>query len=94
MRQPDIQLDDERRRRLKELGKEWGVNISGVVSGLIDDAYVDFVQERRLRAAKRMIGLGVEDPPGPSTLSRELAMAHEPGGFPNSDISPPSTVSI
>ena len=41
MRRLDIQLDDERCRRLKELGKERGVNISGLVSGLIDDAYVD-----------------------------------------------------
>ena len=82
MRQLDIQLDDERRRRLEELGKERGVSVTETLSGLIDDAYTDFVQERRKRAATRLIELGVEIPPDPVTLSRELEAAHEPGGLP------------
>ena len=81
MRRLDIQLDDERCRRLEELGKERGVNISELVSGLIDDAYVDLVQRRRRHVAERMIGLGVEEPPDPGRLSRELEATHEPGGL-------------
>lgn len=82
MRRLDIQLDDERRRRLEELGKKRGVPITETLSGLIDDAYADFVQERRKRAATRIVGLGVEIPPDPVTLSRELEAAHQPCGLP------------
>ena len=81
MHRLDIQLDDVRRRRLNELGKERGMHISKVISGLIDNAYADFVQERRQLAAARMIQLGVEDPPDPATLSRELEGTHEPTGL-------------
>ena len=82
MQQLVIQLDDERRKRLEELGKERGVSVTEALSGLIDDAYTDFVQERRKRAATRLIGLGVEIPPDPVTLSRELEAAHQPCGLP------------
>ena len=82
MRRLDIHLDDERRRRLEELGNERGVSVTETLSGLIDDAYTDFVQERRKRAAARIIGLGVEEPPDPAKLSSELETAHKPGGLP------------
>ena len=36
--------------------------------------------ERRRQAVEQLISLGVEDPPDPETLSRELEAAHEPGG--------------
>ena len=81
MRRLDIQLDDERRRRLNELGEERAVHLSEVVGGLIDNAYTDFVQERRRLAAARMIQLGVEDPPDPATLARELEGTHGPRGI-------------
>ncbi len=77
----DVRMDAEQRRRLEELGQERGAPISEVVRALIDDAYEGIMQERRRRAAARMIGLGVEDPPDADTLSRELEAAHEPGGL-------------
>ena len=77
----EVRLDVERRRRLEELGQEHGVPVSEVVRGLIDDAYDGIIQERRRRAASRLIGLGVEDPPDAATLARELEAAHEPAGL-------------
>ena len=77
----DVRLDSEHRRRLEELAGESGVPISEVVRRLIDVAYDDIVRARRKQAIERLIGLNVEDPPEPDTLSRELEAAHEPGGL-------------
>ena len=74
----DVRLDSEHRRRLEELAQENGVPISEVVRRLIDGAYEDIVRARRRQAIERLIGLNVEDPPDPDTLSRELEAAHEP----------------
>ena len=78
----DVRMDAEQRRRLEEIGTARGAPISEVVRALIDDAYDGVIQERRRRAAERLIGLQVADPPDASTLSRELEAAHEPGGLP------------
>ena len=77
----DVRLDARRRRRLEELAGERGVSISEVVRRLIDDAYDDIVRARRSQAIEQLIGMNVEDPPDPDTLSRELEAAHEPGGL-------------
>lgn len=77
----DVRLDVEHRRRLEELAQERGLAISEVVRGLIDGAYEDVLRVRRKQAVERLIGLNVEDPPDPDTLSRELDAAHEPGGL-------------
>lgn len=77
----DVRLDAERRRRLEELVEERGVPISEVVRCLIDDAYEDIQRTRRTEAIERLIGLNVEVPPDPDTLSRELEAAHDPGGL-------------
>ncbi len=77
----DVRLDAERRRRLEELVEERGVPISEVVRCLIDDAYEDIQRTRRRDAIERLIGLNVEVPPDPDTLSRELEAAHDPGGL-------------
>ena len=77
----DVRLDSEHRRRLEELAGESGVPISEIVRRLIDGAYEDIVRARRKQAIERLIGLNVEDPPEPDTLSRELEAAHEPGGL-------------
>ena len=77
----DVRLDSEHRRRLEELAQENGVPISEVVRRLIDGAYEDIVRARRKQAIEQLIGLNVEDPPDPDTLSRELEAAHEPGGL-------------
>ena len=77
----DVRLDSEHRRRLKELAEENGVPISEVVRRLIDGAYEDVLRARRKQAVEHLIGLNVEDPPDPVTLSRELEASHEPGGL-------------
>ena len=77
----DVRLDSELRRRLEELAEEKGEPISEVVRRLIDDAYQEIIQERRMRAARRLVSLEVEGPPDPAQLSRELEAAHEPGGL-------------
>ncbi len=77
----DVRLDAERRRRLEELAEENGVAISEVVRRPIDCAYEDTLRARRKQGVERLIGLNVEDPPDPETLSRELEAAHEPGGL-------------
>ena len=77
----DVRMDTERRRRLEEIGAARGAPISEVVRSMIDDAYEGIMQERRRRAAARLMGLGVETPPDAEALSRELEAAHEPGGL-------------
>ena len=77
----DVRLDFEHRRRLEELAQENGVPISEIVRRLIDNAYEDIVRTRHKQAIERLIGLNLEDPPDPDTLSRELEAAHEPGGL-------------
>ena len=77
----DVRLELEHRRRLEELARDRGIPISEVVRCLIDGAYEEIMQERRRQAVERIIGLNVEDPPDPATLSRQLEEAHEPGGL-------------
>ena len=77
----DVRLDVEHRRRLEELAQEQGGGLSDVVRRLIDGAYEDILRTRRKEAIEWLIGLNVEDPPDPDTLSRELEAAHEPGGL-------------
>ena len=64
--------------------KSWpgeGLAISDVVRCMIDAAYEDILRTRREQAVERLIGLNLEDPPDPETVSRELEAAHEPGGL-------------
>ena len=77
----DVRLDAEQRRRLEEIAQEKELPISEVVRRLIDAAYEDILRTRRKQAVERLIGLNVEAPPDPDTLSRELEVAHEPGGL-------------
>ena len=67
-----IRLNDEHRRRLDALAQEEGVAISEVVRNMIDAAYEDMLRTRRQQAVERLIGLNLEDPPDPDTISREL----------------------
>ena len=57
------------------------MGISDVVRCMIDSAYEDILRRRREQAVERLIGLNLENPPDPETLSRELEAAHEPGGL-------------
>ena len=76
-----VRLDAEHRRCLEEVAQESGTRISQGVRRLIDGAYEDILRPHRKQAVELLIGLNVEDPPEPDTLSRELEEAHEPRGF-------------
>ncbi len=76
-----VHLNDEHRRRLDALAQEEGVAISEVVRNMIDAAYEDMLRTRRQQAVERLIGLNLEDPPDPDTISRELEATHAPGGL-------------
>lgn len=77
----DVRLDRERRRKLQELAAEEGSPISEVVRRLIDRAYEDTQQGRRIRAAQELGRLEIEDVPSPAALNQELEDAHDPGGL-------------
>ena len=76
-----VRLNDEHRRRLDELVQEEGATISDAVRNMIDAAYEDMLRTRRQQAVERLIGLHLEDPPDPDTISRELEATHAPGGL-------------
>ncbi len=75
----DVRLDQERRRKLKELAAEHDAPVSEVVRRLIDKAYEDTLIARRKRAAQEMGRLEIEDVPDSETLNRQLEAAHESG---------------
>ena len=77
----DVRLDQERRRKLRELADEEEASVSEMVRRLIDNAYEEALKARRRRAARKLGALEIEDVPDPATLSRELERAHEPGGL-------------
>ena len=77
----DIRLDQERRRKLRELAAEQGAPISELVRRLIDQAYEETLRERRARAARELGRLEIEDVPDPATLSRQLEDTYESGGL-------------
>jgi hypothetical protein len=76
-----MRINDEHRRRLEELAQEKDVAISDVVRHMIDAAYENILRTRRKQAVERLIGLNLEDPPDPESISRELEVSHEPDGF-------------
>jgi len=77
----DVRLDQERRRKLKELAAEQGAPVSEMVRRFIDRAYEESQQSRRRRAAHELGQLEIEDVPDVETLSHQLEDAHEPGGL-------------
>ncbi len=78
----DVRLDQERRRKLRELAAEQGAPISETVRRLIDRAYEETLLARRRRAALELAGLEIEDVPDPATLNRQLESTYEPGRLP------------
>ena len=75
----DVRLDQERRRKLRELAAEQDAAVSETVRRLIDTAYEDYLGARRKRAARELGRLEIEDVPDPATLTRQLEAAHRPG---------------
>ena len=74
----EVRLDRERRRKLSELAQGRGVPVSEAVRQMIDEAYKETLRERRIRAARELALLAVEDVPDPTTLSRQLEGTYEP----------------
>ena len=72
----DVRLDDERRRKLREMAARQHVPVSRVVRDLIDRAYEDEQNEARRRAAEELCGLEVAENPDPEALQRMLDEAH------------------
>lgn len=77
----DVRLDQERRRKLRDLAAEQGTPVSEMVRRLIDRAYEDSLGARRQRAARELGRLEIEDVPDPATLHHQLEATHEPGGL-------------
>lgn len=77
----DVRLDQERRRKLRELAAEQDTPVSEMVRRLIDRAYEEIMVARRKRAAHELGRLQIEDVPDPDTLHHQLEAAHEPGGL-------------
>ena len=73
----DVRLDHERRRRLSALATARGASVSEVVREMIDQAYEEGLRAERLRAARELARLAVEDVPDPETLSRQLEGTYE-----------------
>ncbi|MEX2236809.1 MAG: hypothetical protein WEB00_04625 [Dehalococcoidia bacterium] len=67
----EVRLDDERRRKLKDLTEDGG-SLSDITRHGIDLAYEELVQKRRMEAAWRLSHLEVEDPPEPEEMNRQL----------------------
>ena len=78
----EIWLDKDYRERLDELAASKGVTATEIVRDLIDKAYEEVLQERRLQAAEDLIAFNVEVPPDPAELSRLLETTHDICGIP------------
>lgn len=74
----DVRLDEERRRKLRELAAEQHTPVSETIRRLIDTAYDDSMEGRRRRAVLELGQLELEDVPDPATLNLQLEAAHEP----------------
>ena len=68
----EVRLDSEHRRRLVEIATLQGKPISDIVRDLIDHAYDEVDRVRRVRAARELGQLTIEDVPEPVELSRQL----------------------
>ena len=77
----EVRLDQERRRKLRELAREQGTAVSEMVRRLIDGAYEETLAARRKRAALELGRMEIEEVPDPATLHSQLEATHEPSGL-------------
>ena len=77
----EVRLDQNHKRKLKEMADEQKTPVSEVVRRLIDEAYEESLTARRKRAVEEIAKLEIEDVPDPETVSLQLEAAHEPGGL-------------
>ena len=73
----EVRLDHEHMCRLVDIAATRGLPVSDVVDELIDEAYNALLTSDRMRAAREIGQLTIEDVPDPETLSRQLAGAYE-----------------
>jgi hypothetical protein len=73
----EVRLDTERRRKLSQITAARGSPVSVVVRDLIDQAYEDIHRAERLRAARELGEMEIEDVPDPETLKRQLESTHD-----------------
>ena len=77
----DIRLDDDRRQKLRELAADHGTPVSELIRRLIDQAYEAKMRERRMRAARELTAMEIEEMPDPEELSRQLNETYRAGGI-------------
>jgi hypothetical protein len=78
----DVRLDHERRRKLAELAAARSSSVSEVVREMIDQAYEEGLRADRVRAARELAQLAVEDVPDPETLRRQLEGTYDSAHLP------------
>ena len=61
----EVRLDKECRERLDELAENKGITAAEIVRQLIDNAYQEVLQKRRIQAAEELIAMNTEVPPDP-----------------------------
>jgi predicted DNA-binding protein len=78
----EIRIDPERRRKLDEIAAARGVSVSAVVREIIDHVYEDVYRQERLRAAREISQLMIEDVPDIAVLKRQLDRTYESDPLP------------
>jgi len=73
----EVRLDAEHRRKLAEITARRGAPVSVVVRDMIDQAYEEVTREERLRAARELGQMEIEDVPDPDELSRQLDRTYD-----------------
>lgn len=73
----EIRLDAERRRRLTELAENRHLSISDFVRSLLDREYEEWLETRRIHAAKAIASLAIEEVPEPDLLDQQLGKAYD-----------------
>jgi hypothetical protein len=77
----EVRLDQERRRKLKELAEDEEATVSETIRMLIDRAHEDYMLERRLAAVQRIANANAGEALEPEELNRLLNEAHSPGNL-------------
>ncbi len=80
-RRLDVRLDTDRREKLRVLATEQGTPVSELIRRLIDRAFEERAREGRLRAARELGAMRIEEMPDPETLSQQLEETYRAGGI-------------
>jgi hypothetical protein len=73
----EVRLDPEHRRRLNEIVAARGTSASEIVRLMIDRLYDDLRLTERIRAARELAALEIEDVPEPDVLAAQLDRTYE-----------------